>query len=66
MFTKEFVSAGRTTRVTITRDVQGWQILEERDSTIVTHKHYADWHRVERALLALASPRAQAPVVQEA
>lgn len=66
MFTKEFVSAGRTTRVTITRDVQGWQIQEERDSTIVKHAHYGDWHRVERALQALEMARLQSTAVQQA
>lgn len=66
MFTKEFVSAGHTTRVTITRDVQGWQIQEERDSAIVKHVHYDDWHRVERALQALELARIHATAVQEA
>ena len=66
MFTKEFVSAGHTTRVTITRDVQGWQIQEERDSAIVKHMHYGDWHRVERALQALELARIQSTAVQEA
>jgi hypothetical protein len=66
MFTKEFVSAGHTTRVTITRDVEGWQIQEERDSTVVKHVHYDDWHRVERALQALEFGRTQSTAVQEA
>ena len=65
MFTKEFVSAGQTTRVTITRDVQGWHIQEERDSTVVKHVHYGDWHRVERALQALELGRTPATAIQE-
>ena len=50
MITKEFVTPGHTTRFTITRDAQGWEVREERDNAIVKHANYADWHRVERAL----------------
>lgn len=50
MFTREFVAAGQTTRFTITRDAQGWEVREERDTTVVKHARYGDWHRVERAM----------------
>ena len=26
----------------------GWLASEERDSGVVMHRHYTDWHRVER------------------
>ena len=46
MITKEFVTPGHTTRFTVTRDVQGWEVREERDNAVVKHVNYADWHRV--------------------
>ena len=31
----------------------GWELHEERDSQVVRHVRYHDWHRVERARAAL-------------
>ena len=28
----------------------GWDATEQRDQRVVEQQHYADWHRVERAL----------------
>jgi hypothetical protein len=52
MFTQEFVHDART-RIILTRDLEGWELREERDHTVVKLTHYTDWHRVERALRAL-------------
>ena len=32
----------------------GWQATEHQDQRIVQQQHYADWHRVERALAHFA------------
>jgi hypothetical protein len=59
MFTREFVTDGRTNRITVKRDPRGWEVREERDNAVVRHMYYADWHRVERAIetFKLAEPR---------
>jgi len=66
MITKEFVTPRHTTRFTITRDVQGWAVLEERDSAIVKNVHYGDWHRVERALQSFELEQARPDSPHEA
>ena len=35
-------------RFVVTFDVNGWDVIEEDDSTIVRHVHREDWHMVER------------------
>jgi hypothetical protein len=50
MFTREFVSAGRISRFTVTRGPQGWHVREEHDTTVVRSLNLEDWHRVERAI----------------
>ncbi|HKW01143.1 MAG TPA: hypothetical protein VJN96_15065 [Vicinamibacterales bacterium] len=50
MLTREFVHAGHTKRVTITRSEGGWAVREERDDRVVRDIQYTDWHRVERAI----------------
>jgi hypothetical protein len=54
MFTKELTQAGHIRRFTI-REAggHGWEVREEQDSRIVRRVRYNDWHRVERALLAM-------------
>jgi hypothetical protein len=52
MLTREIVSDGHVTRFTVTRGPQGWDVREERDTTIVKRLHLEDWHRVERAIHA--------------
>ena len=54
MVTHEFTDSGHTKRVTITRGALGWDVKEERDSQVVRTVTYTDWHRVERALSAVA------------
>ena len=50
MLTREFVSAGRISRFTVTRSPQGWHVHEEVDTTVVRSQNFEDWHRVERAI----------------
>jgi len=50
MLTREFVQAGHTKRVVVTRSHAGWDLREERDDRVVRKVNYTDWHRVERAL----------------
>jgi len=38
------------TLLTVTRDTDGWEVREVRDSQIVRHMRMSDWHRVERVL----------------
>jgi hypothetical protein len=56
-FTREFVTAGDTTRVTIAHDRNGWEVREERNNTLVKQVRYTDWHRVERAIDAFERSR---------
>ena len=41
---------GSNGRLTVTRERQGWEILEERDNRVVRRVHCSDWHRVERTI----------------
>lgn len=50
MLTREIVSAGHVTRITVTRSSQGWDVREELDTRVVRNVHLEDWHRVERAI----------------
>jgi hypothetical protein len=34
-------------RFVVTRDLEGWEVREEKDSAILTRAHRTDWHRVE-------------------
>jgi len=34
----------------VTREADGWEVREVRDSQIVRHMRMSDWHRVERVL----------------
>ena len=55
MFTKQLSHAGQVRRFSILADEggDGWEVRIEQDSTVVRHTRYADWHRVERALLLI-------------
>jgi hypothetical protein len=55
MFTKQLTHAGQVRRFSIVADEEGdgWELRIEQNSTIVRHTRYADWHRVERALLLI-------------
>jgi len=55
MFTKQLTHAGQVRRFSIVTDEggDGWEVRIEQDSTIVRQTRYADWHRVERALLLI-------------
>ena len=54
MFTRELTLAGHVRRFSI-REARGhgWEVREEEDSRVVRHAQYQDWHRVERAILAM-------------
>jgi hypothetical protein len=64
-FTREFVAAGDTTRVTIAHDRNGWEVREERNNTLVKQVRYTDWHRVERAINAFERSRQSAAASPE-
>jgi len=41
-------SCGHVHRFVVTRDIEGWEVREEKDSAILRRAHRNDWHRVER------------------
>ena len=55
MFTKQLSRSGQVRRFSVVTDElgDGWEVRIEQDSTIVRSTRYADWHRVERALLLI-------------
>jgi hypothetical protein len=54
MFTRELTQAGHVRRFTIRpAGGFGWEVREERDSQVVRRVRYDDWHRVERAIVAM-------------
>jgi len=55
MFTKQLTRSGQVKRFSIVTDElgDGWEVRIEQDSRIVRQTRYADWHRVERALLLI-------------
>ena len=54
MFTRELTHSGHVRRFSI-REARGhgWVVREEEDSRVVRQARYQDWHRVERAILAM-------------
>lgn len=56
MYARALEHAGETRRFTISTaaSVGGWDVKEEHDSQIIWSAHYTDWHRVERARMAIA------------
>ena len=41
-------SHGHVHRFVVTRDLEGWEVREEKDSAVLRRAHREDWHRVER------------------
>jgi hypothetical protein len=41
-------SHGQVHRFVVISDLEGWDVREEEDSTILRRAHREDWHRVER------------------
>ena len=37
-------------RVTVTKEIEGWRVRHESDSTVIREIVRTDWHRVERDL----------------
>ena len=55
MFARELHHAGHTKRFVVRSAAEhGWEVREEQDSTVVRLVCYSDWHRVERAMQAIA------------
>lgn len=50
MLERYLVHQGHVHHFVIKRDVTGWDVCEEEDSTIIHRAHHHDWHRVERAV----------------
>jgi hypothetical protein len=48
MLTRERKEAGHTSKLTVCRAAEGWEIREERDEVIVRVTRRTDWHGVER------------------
>ena len=44
-------SDGHVHRFVVTSDLKGWEVREEKDSTVLRRTHREDWHRVERDIL---------------
>jgi hypothetical protein len=54
MFARTYRKAEQERRFVITyRDFAGWEVRHEHDREVVRQVHYDDWHRVERARMAL-------------
>jgi len=51
------------TMLTVTRDSDGWEVREVRDSQVVRQVHMSDWHRVERVLRLGMLPTADAALL---
>jgi hypothetical protein len=43
-------SGGHVHRFVVTRDLEGWEVREEKDSAVLRRTHRKDWHRVEREI----------------
>ena len=54
MFARELTQTGHTRRFIVDAAPDGWEVRVEQDSAIVTRTQYSDWHRVERALMAIS------------
>lgn len=51
MFAKELYRAGHTRKFSIrVMGTAGWEVRDEQDDRVLKAVHYADWHRVERAM----------------
>jgi hypothetical protein len=47
-FTFELKHDGHIDRVLVSPHTRGWEVVAERDSTILMRIYRDDWHRVER------------------
>ena len=55
MYERRLTQGEHTRRFRITiLDPNGWEVCEEADSHVVSSRVYEDWHRVERARMAIA------------
>jgi hypothetical protein len=55
LYLKQLRQAGRLWRSSILPTTSGgWEVTEEADDRVLRHVHLSDWHRVERARLALS------------
>lgn len=55
MFAKELTHDGHVRRFSVSDAGQnGWEVRIEQDAAVVRRFCYTDWHRVERALGAIA------------
>jgi hypothetical protein len=50
---REFATGGHVIRLAVEQTGKGWNVEEQRDSSIVHVEHHTDWHRVERAMRRL-------------
>jgi hypothetical protein len=54
MFATELTQTGHTRRFIVETAPDGWEVRIEQDSAVLTRTQFSDWHRVERALIAIA------------
>ena len=55
MYKTELSHAGHSRRFVLGEaPLGGWELREEEDHAVVSRVRYTDWHRVERALGAIA------------
>lgn len=55
LFLKQLKQAGKFWRSSILPTTTGgWEVTEQADDRVVRQVHLSDWHRVERARLALS------------
>lgn len=45
--TRHLIHHDHVHRLVVTRDLEGWEVREEEDSTVLRRTRRADWHRVE-------------------
>ena len=45
---RQFTNQGRVYRFVVTNDLEGWEVREEEDSSVLRRARRQDWHRVER------------------
>ena len=51
VFAKTLVRARQVRSFEVARaEGKGWEVSRRADETLVEQRHYADWHRVERAI----------------
>jgi hypothetical protein len=53
MYEKRLRNDGHTRRFAIAEADGAWEVRTEQDSQLVRQVRYDDWHRVERAMMAI-------------